>query len=445
MGYSEKLNGFWEEGYHYYFEIRDDKLTVREYRRKVELETTISYDPDSIEAGKKTPITLADNVISYNGYHEPMSLFEEFWYENGEIHLVKGDTYSDNKRLFVMKKVNHGPFDHIIIRDDEYRERLQGEWRMWRETGKYDKKWDELVIEGDSFRWRLHSGRFHVISYNRDYDKDSVYLVPWDLTENSFSGCTKFQVYPDMLTTHETICDMSTPLSVFAREEDLDKIEVPAGAKTGYTSYGPMITGGPMMGFQGLLGMAAKWKCSCGAENSGVFCARCGKVKMVTEATKETWKCSCGKENDGKFCRDCGKPKPMPKPVKEIWKCSCGKENDGKFCRDCGKPKPMPKPARETWKCSCGTENAGKFCAGCGNPKPEPVKETWKCSCGTENEGKFCSWCAAVKPVDKEEEKAETAGAPIEPWSCSCGATGLTTKFCPSCGYPRPEAEEKKS
>ena len=29
MEYSDKLNGFWEEGYHFYFEIRDDKLTVR--------------------------------------------------------------------------------------------------------------------------------------------------------------------------------------------------------------------------------------------------------------------------------------------------------------------------------------------------------------------------------------------------------------------------------
>ena len=29
MEYSEKLDGFWEEGYHYYLEIHKDRLTVR--------------------------------------------------------------------------------------------------------------------------------------------------------------------------------------------------------------------------------------------------------------------------------------------------------------------------------------------------------------------------------------------------------------------------------
>ena len=33
MKYSDKLNGFWEEGYHYYIEIRDGRMTVRGYRR----------------------------------------------------------------------------------------------------------------------------------------------------------------------------------------------------------------------------------------------------------------------------------------------------------------------------------------------------------------------------------------------------------------------------
>ena len=32
-GFSEKLNGYWEEGYHYYLEFRDGKLTVRRYDR----------------------------------------------------------------------------------------------------------------------------------------------------------------------------------------------------------------------------------------------------------------------------------------------------------------------------------------------------------------------------------------------------------------------------
>ena len=44
MPYSDKLNGYWEEGYHYYLEFRDDKLTLRRYDRVIELETTVTYD-----------------------------------------------------------------------------------------------------------------------------------------------------------------------------------------------------------------------------------------------------------------------------------------------------------------------------------------------------------------------------------------------------------------
>ena len=48
-----------------------------------------------------------------------------------------------------------------------------------------------------------------------------------------------------------------------------------------------------------------------------------------------TWKCECGNENTGKFCANCGKPKP----VANTWTCSCGSVNNGKFCANCGKPR----------------------------------------------------------------------------------------------------------
>ena len=260
MGYSEKLNGYWEEGYHFYFEIRDEKLTVREYRRKVVLETVISYDTSGVEAGRKTQISLADTVLSRGGDGSPMSWFEDFYYEDGEIHLVEGYSFMDRKDPYVMKKVDHGPFDHIIIRDDDFRDRLQGEWLKWSPSGDYsENRRTTLVIEGDTFRSRLASGRFHVISYDYAYDRDSVYLVPWDLTEDSFFGCTHVEVFPDMLTTHEIIFDMNTPLSVFAREADIGRIRVPEAAKGGYSSAmrpGPMTGTSPVMGFADMANLA---------------------------------------------------------------------------------------------------------------------------------------------------------------------------------------------
>ena len=50
----------------------------------------------------------------------------------------------------------------------------------------------------------------------------------------------------------------------------------------------------------------------------------------------------------------------------------------------------------------------------------------WTCSCGhTGNTGKFCGECGQPKP------------APAGEWKCSCGAVN-TGKFCGECGKPRP-------
>lgn len=48
-----------------------------------------------------------------------------------------------------------------------------------------------------------------------------------------------------------------------------------------------------------------------------------------------SWTCSCGASNTGKFCAECGLPKPSAE-----WTCSCGAVNKGKFCSECGNPKP---------------------------------------------------------------------------------------------------------
>lgn len=75
------------------------------------------------------------------------------------------------------------------------------------------------------------------------------------------------------------------------------------------------------------------------------------------------WTCSCGATNTGKFCAECG----SPKPVENSWTCECGTVNTGKFCSECGKAKPA---ADDTWTCECGTVNKGKFCSECGKTRP---------------------------------------------------------------------------
>lgn len=58
-----------------------------------------------------------------------------------------------------------------------------------------------------------------------------------------------------------------------------------------------------------------------------------------------------------------------------------------------------------------------------------PAAAGWTCACGQSGiTGKFCPNCGKPKPAP-----APAAGS----WTCSCGATA-TGKFCPKCGKPRP-------
>ena len=75
----------------------------------------------------------------------------------------------------------------------------------------------------------------------------------------------------------------------------------------------------------------------------------------------------------------------------------------------------------------------------------------WTCSCGhTGNTGKFCGECGAPKPAPAGEWKwscgAVNTGKfcgecgkprPADEWTCSCGSVNKG-KFCANCGNPRP-------
>lgn len=61
-------------------------------------------------------------------------------------------------------------------------------------------------------------------------------------------------------------------------------------------------------------------------------------------------------------------------------------------------------------------------------PSAAPVKEGWTCSCGqTGNTGRFCSECGKEKPA-------------AQGWTCACGAVNKG-KFCSECGAKKPAGE----
>lgn len=292
MTYSDKLNGFWEEGYHYYIEIRDGGMTVRDYRRRVMLETRIEYDAELLESGARTVITPEDTVLSRDAYGELFTMIRELAYENGELKLLYYYTIM-GETLYTLHKVDHGPFAHIIIRDDEFLPGLQGEWVEWSRNGRHAGR---LVIEGD--RLTLPFGDavpIHVVSYT--YDKNRVRIVPADLTRDDFGSYTDIEVHRDRLTTRMMICDASVPLSIFARKEMLDKISIPEEARRPVVSTmmpDRPAADMPLFG-KPWIAQPEPPKTDGPKPEGAVYCPECG-YKIGPER--------------GKFCPECGSPLP---------------------------------------------------------------------------------------------------------------------------------------
>ena len=312
MEYSDKLNGYWEEGYHYYMEFRDDKLTMREYRRKVILETTVRYDAAALDRGEETEIVPADPVFDRWPDGTMAMEIRSLRWVGGELKLLKYYTIMGEKE-YTLKKVEGGPFRHIFIRDEEVLPRLQGLWREWKPGGKGRA----LTIQGNSLAWEgVGGGKVHAIS--RDYAPERILLVPEDLTESDFGAFGEVEVRGNMLVTNLMVMDMSMPSSVFAREEDLDTIQVPESAKGAprsamgpaaifQTSASPMPSG-PMGAFMGM-GAAPGGMDQMNpapAEKKPRYCAGCGRP--VWEAGANFCP-ECGhklEDRKGAYCPDCG-------------------------------------------------------------------------------------------------------------------------------------------
>lgn len=66
------------------------------------------------------------------------------------------------------------------------------------------------------------------------------------------------------------------------------------------------------------------------------------------------------------------------------------------------------------------------------NTAQAPKKDTWSCSCGASDlTSKCCPECGSKRPE------------PIQGWDCSCGCKNIVSKFCPDCGSPKPVSPEK--
>lgn len=138
---------------------------------------------------------------------------------------------------------------------------------------------------------------------------------------------------------------------------------------------------GAMAGFMGMgIGMQAT-----GGAMGAASAANMQQMQMQQAAMQQ----NAAMQNPANTAVQSNAGANMQQNAANVWTCECGSENSGKFCAQCGKPKPQEP---ETWTCACGQVNSGKFCSECGKAKPEN-NGAWTCECGQANNGKFCSQC----------------------------------------------------
>ena len=226
----DKLNGYWEEGYHYYVEIRGDRINVLDYHRRPTLATTFKCDVRALKHDRPAELTLADNVLSRAANGEPMTMIRRLTFEDGELKMLYYYTIMGETE-YVLHKVDHGPFDHLEILDDKYLPALRGEWREWSKSGRSD---GVLIFDGDLMSYCFSGAlpvikeRIHVIRVKGS--PGPALITPADLSKRDFGVMQELSIEGNMLTTRIHVCDASVPLTVFAREKDLATLAVPPEA-----------------------------------------------------------------------------------------------------------------------------------------------------------------------------------------------------------------------
>ena len=232
MKYSDKLNGFWEEGYHYYIEIRKNRMTVLDYHRRPMLETMISYDAKAIECRGLAEITLDDNILSRTAYGEPMTMIRKLTFIDGRLELLYYYTIM-GETLYILNKVDRGPFDYLTILDNTMLKKLSG---TWVQSGTGDRRLNRPLGTGDMYPSRLEFSGNRMKYFSSGYlaldakihiceiktTPGSMFITPEDLSERDFGMISEIMIEGNTLTTRMHICDADSPMMVFMREEDID-------------------------------------------------------------------------------------------------------------------------------------------------------------------------------------------------------------------------------
>lgn len=216
---AKDLEGYWESGYDYYFEIKDSRLTVLEYSKRKVLETPFTLTDVDTEEGEAT-LVLKNPYLSYEGDVKPYAEFTSVRLIGGRLEVEYHFTTVDGERAVSLEKKDHDAFYNVEILDDSLLPELQGSWSEASSNGDGVS----LSINGDKLTILFggsvdYSGKIHVISYRTS--PGHVYVVNASLTTVSTLGPFKDFTYAGgELTTVMPVLDADvSPRFTFVKDE----------------------------------------------------------------------------------------------------------------------------------------------------------------------------------------------------------------------------------
>ena len=225
------LDGFYESGYDYFAEVRGGVLSLRDYARVPVLATKIRYDRAAVRKGERTEIAFDCGGLRYGENSPVMIVMTSLVFDGGDLLLTTRYDLLDQTTEYRLRRVERGPFDHILIRDREILPRLSGVWHHALPGG--GASGETLELRGNTLAFcydgtPLRTVRIHAASYKSEPDK--VLLIAEDLTARDLGAYSFLTVGERMLTGYVQITDVTPPMTVFLRREDLGRVPLPPEA-----------------------------------------------------------------------------------------------------------------------------------------------------------------------------------------------------------------------
>lgn len=239
-GLQQQLQGYWEGGSAYYLEFTEEQLTVRDYAKRIVLETAYTL---AANADGSTDILLDENGLRYAPQDTPLIFIQSLCLDGDMLYLTEDYPLLERITEYKLYKVDHDCFANIVIWDELLPD-LEGQWED--EDGFF-----VLELEGDML-YLYFAGdtqnpdiaqQIHLISYDWD-ERERKYLAPSDLSERDFRGFSFFawDEENDVLTTQMEVCDADVqPVCHFRRVPNLTPIPQIYDPNDGPLCYKPVI------------------------------------------------------------------------------------------------------------------------------------------------------------------------------------------------------------